>query len=206
MDTQDLIVIVIAIAAGYLIGGIPWGVVVARVVGGPDPRTIGSGRTGGANVMRALGPRAAAIAGILDVLKGVAAVLIAILLGGDGVAQVLAALAAILGHSRSPFINFGGGRGVAPGFGGLIMIEPIAALIIVPVFIGVLVVSRYSSLASLTASAAAGLAIVVIVLVSDQPAVYLAYAAAATGMIWLFHLDNIRRLLSGQERKVSLRR
>lgn len=206
MDTQSLIVIAISIAAGYLIGGIPWGVVVAKVIGGPDPRTIGSGRTGGANVMRALGPRAAAIAGILDVLKGVAAVLIAILLGGDGVAQVLAALAAILGHSRSPFINFGGGRGVAPGFGGLIMIEPIAALIIVPIFIGVLVVSRYSSLASLTASAAAGLAIVAIVLISAQPAVYLAYAAAATAMIWLFHLDNIRRLLSGQERKVSLRR
>jgi len=206
MDTQGLIVVAIAVVSGYLIGAIPWGVVVARVVGGPDPRTIGSGRTGGANVMRAIGPRAAAIAGILDVLKGVAAVLIAILLGGDGVAQVLAALAAILGHSRSPFINFGGGRGVAPGFGGLIMIQPIGVLIVVPVFIVVLVVSRYSSLASLTASAAAGVAIFAIVLVSDQAAIYLAYAVAATGMIWLFHIDNIRRLLAGQERKVSLRR
>lgn len=206
MDTQGLIVVAIAVVSGYLIGAIPWGVVVARVVGGPDPRTIGSGRTGGANVMRAIGPRAAAITGILDVLKGVAAVLIAILLGGDGVAQVLAALAAILGHSRSPFINFGGGRGVAPGFGGLIMIQPIGVLIVVPVFIVVLVVSRYSSLASLTASAAAGVAIFAIVLVSDQAAIYLAYAVAATGMIWLFHIDNIRRLLAGQERKVSLRR
>lgn len=206
MDTQGLIVVAIAAVSGYLIGAIPWGVVVARVVGGPDPRTIGSGRTGGANVMRALGPRAAAIAGILDVLKGVAAVLIAILLGGGGVAQVLAALAAILGHSRSPFIGFGGGRGVAPGFGSLIMIQPIGALIVVPVFIVVLVVSRYSSLASLTASAAGGVAIVAIVLVSDQAAIHLAYAVAATGMIWLFHIDNIRRLLAGQERKINLRR
>lgn len=206
MDTHGLIVVAIAVASGYFIGAIPWGVVIARVVGGPDPRTIGSGRTGGANVMRALGPHAAAIAGILDVLKGVAAVLIAVLLGGGVVAQVLAALAAILGHSRSPFIGFGGGRGVAPGFGGLIMIQPFGALIVVPVFIAVLVASRYSSLASLTASATAGVAIVAIVLVFDQAAFYLAYAAAGTGMIWLFHIDNIRRLLAGQERKISLRR
>lgn len=206
MDTHGLIVVAIAVASGYFIGAIPWGVVAARVVGGPDPRTIGSGRTGGANVMRALGPRVAAIAGILDVLKGVAAVLIAMLLGGGVVAQVLAALAAILGHSRSPFIGFGGGRGVAPGFGGLIVIQPFGALIVLPVFVVVLVASRYSSLASLTASATAGVVIVGIVLVFDQAAFYLVYAVAATAMIWLFHLDNIRRLLAGQERRISLRR
>ena len=101
-----------------MIGGIPWGVVIARVTGGPDPRTIGSGRTGGANVMRALGPRAAAASGLLDVLKGIVAVVLAIVVGGGLGLQILAALAAILGHSRSPFIGFSGGRGIAPASAG----------------------------------------------------------------------------------------
>ncbi len=205
MDTSSLVVAAISAAGGYLIGAIPWGVVIARVVGGPDPRTVGSGRTGGANVMRALGPRVAAIAGLLDVLKGVAAVLVAVALGGGVIAQVLAAVATILGHSRSPFIDFGGGRGIAPGFGSLIVIQPLVVLVALPVFIVVLVVSRYSSVASLMASATAGLAIVALVVVFHQAAFYLVYAAAATGMIWLFHADNIQRLRTGRERKISWR-
>ena len=101
------------VVAGYLIGGIPWGVIVARLSGGPDPRTIGSGRTGGANTMRALGPRLALLAGLLDMLKGTAAALLAWAIGAGVLVQVLAALAAVIGHSRSPFLGFGGGRGVA---------------------------------------------------------------------------------------------
>ena len=72
---------VLLIAAGYVIGGIPWGVIVAKVSGGTDPRTIGSGRTGGANTMRAIGPRHALTAGLLDMHKGTAAVLLARALG-----------------------------------------------------------------------------------------------------------------------------
>jgi glycerol-3-phosphate acyltransferase PlsY len=68
MDVAEAAIAAVVVAVAYLIGGIPWGVVVAKVTGGPDPRTIGSGRTGGANVMRALGPRAAAASGLLDVL------------------------------------------------------------------------------------------------------------------------------------------
>lgn len=206
MDTPTLVVVTVSAVVGYVIGGIPWGVVVARIMGGPDPRTVGSGRTGGANVLRALGPRAAALAGLLDVLKGVVAVTVAIALGGNVYAQVVAALAAILGHSRSPFIGFSGGRGVAPGFGGLIMIQPFVALIIVPVFAAVLLLTRYSSLASLIASATAGVATAAIALAFDLSVAYLAYAAAAAAMIWLFHIDNIQRLLSGQERRIDWRR
>jgi len=206
MDTPTLVVVTVSAVVGYVIGGIPWGVVVARIMGGPDPRTVGSGRTGGANVLRALGPRAAALAGLLDVLKGVVAVTVAIALGGNVYAQVVAALAAILGHSRSPFIAFSGGRGVAPGFGGLIMIQPFVALIIVPVFAAVLLLTRYSSLASLIASATAGVATAAIALAFDLSVAYLAYAAAAAAMIWLFHIDNIQRLLSGQERRIDWRR
>ena len=108
MSIPEIAIAVVVILAAYVIGGIPWGVVIARVTGGPDPRTIGSGRTGGANVMRALGPRAAAASGLLDVLKGIVAVLIAFVAGGGLLLQVLAAFAAIIGHSRSPFIGFKG--------------------------------------------------------------------------------------------------
>jgi glycerol-3-phosphate acyltransferase PlsY len=206
MSIQDAVIAALVIVAAYVIGGIPWGVVIAKVTGGPDPRTIGSGRTGGANVMRALGPRAATASGLLDVLKGIVAVVIAIAVGGGIALQILAALAAIVGHSRSPFIGFSGGRGIAPGFGGLIVIHPIAALLTAPVFAAVLLVTRYSSVASLTATAFAAAVIIVAVVFFQLPVLYAAYAIGAGGLIWLFHLDNIQRLLAGTERRIEFRR
>src|SRR3954453_1786944 len=120
MDTGEVLVAVVVIIVAYLIGGIPWGVVIAKLTGGPDPRTIGSGRTGGSNVMRALGPRLALLAGSTDLLNGLAAALPARVLGAGPGVEVFAALAAVVGHSRSPFLGFGGGRGVATGFGALL--------------------------------------------------------------------------------------
>jgi len=206
MDTGQVIVAVAVVVLAYLIGGIPFGVVVARVTGGPDPRTVGSGRTGGANTMRALGPRRALVAGLLDAGKGAVAVLIAIALGGGLLLQILAALAAILGHSRSIWIGFAGGRGIAPAFGGLVVIAPIVAAIVVPIFLLVLVVSRYSSLASLTATAIGALLVIAMVVLYQLSPLYAVYAIAAAGMIWLFHLDNIQRLLSGSERRIEWHR
>jgi glycerol-3-phosphate acyltransferase PlsY len=206
MSIPDALIAVLVVLAAYVIGGIPWGVVIAKVTGGPDPRTIGSGRTGGANVMRALGPRAAAASGLLDVLKGIVAVVIAFLAGGDLWLQILAALAAILGHSRSPFIGFSGGRGIAPGFGGLIVIHPLAALLTIPVFAAVLLITRYSSVASLTATAFAAVVIIATVVLYRLPVLYVAYAIGAAGLIWLFHIDNIQRLLAGTERRIEFGR
>lgn len=206
MNVGEVAIAAVVVVLAYLIGGIPWGVVIARVTGGPDPRTIGSGRTGGANVMRALGPRAAAASGLLDVLKGIVAVVIAIAVGGGLLVQILAALAAILGHSRSVFIGFAGGRGIAPGFGGLIVLHPIAALVVAPAFVVVLLVGRYSSLASLTATAIGALTVIGTVVAFDLSPLYAIYAIAAAGMIWLFHFDNIQRLLAGSERRIEIRR
>jgi glycerol-3-phosphate acyltransferase PlsY len=206
MDIGEVLIAAAVIVAAYLIGGIPWGVVIARLTGGPDPRTIGSGRTGGANVMRALGPRAALLSGLLDVGKGIVAVVLAIVVGGGLWLQAAAALAAILGHSRSVFINFSGGRGIAPGFGGLIVIQPLAVLVVIPVFAAVLLITRYSSLASLTSTALGAVAVIVIVVASGQSALYAVYALAAAGMIWLFHVDNIQRLLAGTERQIEFHR
>jgi glycerol-3-phosphate acyltransferase PlsY len=206
MNVGEIAVAAAVVVVAYLIGGIPWGVVIARVTGGTDPRTIGSGRTGGANTMRALGPRLAAASGLLDVLKGVVAVAIAIALGQGLAVQILAALAAILGHSRSVFIGFSGGRGVAPGFGGLLVIYPIAALVVIPVFIIVLFVVRYSSVASLTATVVGALTVIVTVAAYELSPLYAAYAVTAAGMIWFFHRDNIQRLLAGSERRIEFRR
>ena len=191
------------IAAGYLIGGIPWGVIVARLAGGPDPRTIGSGRTGGANTMRALGPQLALLAGLLDMLKGTAAVLLVQLVGGGVGVEVFAALAAIIGHSRSPFLGFGGGRGVAPAFGALLAFQPLAALAIIPVFLGVIAITRYSSLGSLTASALGGVLLAVATAVTPLDPWLYVYAIGGAGLVWLFHWDNIGRLLRGEERKIG---
>jgi len=194
---------ILLIAAGYLIGGIPWGVIVARVTGGTDPRTIGSGRTGGANTMRAIGPRLALLAGLLDMLKGTVAVLLARALGAGVEVQVLAGLMAIVGHSRSPFLGFGGGRGVAPAFGGVLAFQPLIALAILPVFLGVIAVTRYSSLGSLVGSAfGAILMIIATATIPLDPFMYV-YAVGGTALVWLFHADNIERLLRGQERKIG---
>jgi len=193
----------VLIAAGYLIGGIPWGVIVARLAGGPDPRTIGSGRTGGANTMRALGPQLALLAGLLDMLKGTAAVLLVQLVGGGVGVEVFAALAAIIGHSRSPFLGFGGGRGVAPAFGALLAFQPLAALAIIPVFLGVIAITRYSSLGSLTASALGGVLLAVATAVTPLDPWLYVYAVGGAGLVWLFHWDNIGRLLRGEERKIG---
>jgi glycerol-3-phosphate acyltransferase PlsY len=206
MDAGQIALAAVVLGAAYLIGGIPWGVVIARFTGGPDPRTIGSGRTGGANVMRALGPRAALVSGLLDVAKGMAAVLLAAALGGGLVLQILAALVSIVGHSRSIFIGFKGGRGIAPAFGSLLVIQPLAGLIVIPVFAGVLLISRYSSLASLTATAIGAAAVIVLVIAFQQSPLYAVYAVAAAAIIWLFHLDNIQRLLNGTERRIEFRR
>lgn len=201
MEPLDLVRAGALVVAGYLIGGIPWGVIVARLAGGPDPRTIGSGRTGGANVARALGPRLALVSGILDMLKGTAAVLLVRLLGAGVEVEVLAGLAAIIGHSRSPFLGLSGGRGVAPGFGAGLAFSPLAAAVTLAVFVGVLAIWRYSSLASLVGSAAGGLAFAIQIVATGMPPALLGFAIGAPVLIWLFHLDNIGRLLRGEERK-----
>jgi len=205
MDIPPLVLAVGAIVAGYLIGGIPFGIVIARVVGGPDPRSMGSGRTGGANVMRALGFRAALVAGLLDAAKGSVAVVLAVALGTDPLVQAFAALAAIVGHSRSPYIGMRGGRGVAPAWGALLVIQPVVAMAVIPVFVGILFLTRISSLASLATSVAAAVGLVAAVVVVPMAPAFAVYALAGAAAIWLFHADNIQRLLAGEERRIEWR-
>ena len=204
MEPVELLRGAVAIVAGFFIGAIPFGIVVTRLSGKPDPRTIGSGRTGGANVMRAAGFRTAAVAGLLDLAKGAVGVIIARLLGAGLLIEILAALAAVIGHSRSPYIGWGGGRGVAPAFGGLLVMQPLIALVSILVFLGVFFVGRFTSLASLSSSAFAGGASVALVVAGVLPPLYAFYGIAGAGLIWLFHHDNIARLLAGTEPKLNI--
>jgi glycerol-3-phosphate acyltransferase PlsY len=205
MVNQDVVFAAVALVAGYLIGGIPFGIIVPRLIGGPDPRSVGSGRTGGANVSRAVGYRWAALSGLLDAAKGSAAVLSIIAVGGGVVPQILAALAAIVGHSRSPYIGFHGGRGVAPAAGGAIILAPIILLAIFPVFALTILVTRISSVGSLSASLIGGIVMIVVAAVTPLAPIYFVYGVGVPGLIWAFHLDNIGRLLRGEERRIGSR-
>ncbi len=201
MNVVTVLQAIILTVAAFFIGGIPWGVIVARLSGGPDPRTIGSGRTGGANVMRALGPRLALLSGLLDMLKGTAAVLLARFVGAGIEVEVLAGLAAIIGHSRSPFLGFSGGRGVSAAFGAALVLSPVAAAVLFVAFLAVLAITRYTSLASLVAALVGGVTLALQVIVTGQPPALLVFAIVGPALIWYFHLDNIGRLLRGEERK-----
>ncbi|HEY4751815.1 MAG TPA: glycerol-3-phosphate acyltransferase, partial [Candidatus Limnocylindrales bacterium] len=157
----------------------------------------------GSNVMRALGPRLALLSGLLDAAKGAVAVLLAWWAGGGTALAVLAALAAIIGHSRSIFMGFHGGRGVAPSWGALLVLQPWIAVVIVPLFAIVILVTRYSSLGSLVGTATAGILLAVTTYVVPLDPWLYVYAVGGVALVFAFHADNIRRLLAGTERKIG---
>lgn len=204
---QGLLLRALLVALAYFAGSIPVGVIVARVSGGPDPRTVGSGRTGGTNALRALGRKWAAVVVTGDLAKGALPVLLArILTGGDALAEVMVAGAAVLGSVRSVFLNFAGGRGVGTGVGTMLVIQPAALLIAAPVFVGVILLTRYVSLGSLAGSAAMAAFTWLLWLAANGEVsiAYPMYTAAGAALVWLAHADNIDRLVHGQERKFDL--
>jgi glycerol-3-phosphate acyltransferase PlsY len=190
----------------YLAGSIPVGLLIARLSGGVDPRTIGSGRTGGTNALRALGPRWAVVVVTGDLLKGMLPVLLArYVTGGDPLVEVLCGASAVAGAIWSVFAGFRSGRGVATGVGTMLVIQPVAVLLATPVFIGVILLTRYVSLGSLLGSAAMFPAMLLVLLVvPETPLPYVIYSAVGAALIWLAHADNIDRLLHGTERKFDL--
>lgn len=206
MDPGSLAVDLALVIVAYLAGSVPFGVLVARISGGTDPRTIGSGRTGGTNALRALGRKWATVVVVGDLLKGALPVVLARVVTGQPAVEVACAFAAVVGASRSVFLGFGGGRGVGTGVGTMLVIEPVALLFATPVFVVVILVTRYVSLGSLLASAAMFPAMGLLWLVASGavPPAYLVYGVAGPALIWLAHADNIDRLIHGTERKFDL--
>jgi glycerol-3-phosphate acyltransferase PlsY len=194
------------IAGAYLSGSIPMGLLVARISGGPDLRTAGSGRTGGTNALRVLGRKRAAVVVLGDMLKGALPVLLARLVGAGAAVEVLCALAAVTGATWSVFLGFRGGRGVGAGVGTMLVIQPLAVALAVPVFVGVILLTRYVSLGSLLGSATmvAWAWLFWMAANGSISIAYPLYTAAGAAIVWLAHADNIDRLVHGTERKLDL--
>jgi glycerol-3-phosphate acyltransferase PlsY len=188
-----------AFAFGYLLGSIPFGLVLTRLAGTQDLRTIGSGNIGATNVLRT-GRKGLAVATmILDALKGTVAVLVAYRLGGQDLA-VLAALGAFLGHLFPVWLRFNGGKGVATFIGLLLAFVPLAALVCCLVWLAVALLTRYSSLAGLVASL-----VTVGFLWFDRYPQEAELFALLTVLMWAKHHANIRRLVAGTEGKIGAR-
>ncbi len=194
--------IALVIAISYLIGSIPTGYIVVKLFTGQDIRTIGSGSTGATNVKRVMGKKWFFTVMILDALKGALPVIFAALFGSVftniGLLPVLAAIFVILGHSKSVFLNFTGGKSVASGVGTLLALDWQAGLIIVLTWSVVTWISRYVSLGSITAMALSPL----IMWFLNAPPAYIFYAFVAAVYVIYLHRENIKRLKQGTENKV----
>jgi glycerol-3-phosphate acyltransferase PlsY len=202
-----MMIILLAAVLGYLLGAIPFGLIIGRLTKGIDLREYGSHRTGATNALRTLGTPAAAAVFLLDVAKGVAAVLLArLLFDGDPLGEWAAAaagVAAIVGHNWSVFIGFTGGRGVATSAGALGAMSFWTILIVAPIVVLVIWRSRYVSLGSVTGALAAPVITAVLAPIGAATVQAIAYALASGLLVTLAHADNIGRLRAGTERRIG---
>jgi glycerol-3-phosphate acyltransferase PlsY len=189
----------LALVIGYLLGSIPFGLVLTRLAGTQDLRTIGSGNIGATNVLRTGRKGLAAATLILDALKGTAAVLIGGYLGGPD-AAMLGGLGAFLGHLFPVWLKFRGGKGVAVYIGILIGLIWPAAILFCLIWLALAFALRYSSLSALTASV---ITPIVLWLVGHTALATL--FAALTLLLIYMHRENIKRLMAGTEGKIGQR-
>jgi glycerol-3-phosphate acyltransferase PlsY len=205
-----MLVALAIIVLAFLIGGIPFGLLVAKAFGIRDLRELGSGNIGATNVWRVAGPKAAIWVYLLDIGKGVLAVLIARLVDQSAMPRdwflVATALAAVFGHVFSPYLRFKGGKGVNTGLGVMLVLMPIEILITLGVFVIVVALSRYISLGSIVASLCLFAATLVekLVMHLDISYVYIGLTLILAVVIIVTHRSNIRRLIDGTESRFSL--
>ena len=203
------------IVISYLLGSVPFGLIIGRFKAKIDIRNYGSGRTGGTNVLRTLGRGAFLVVVTFDVLKGAVAVLLAKLIFGEGFLAIgiyhlekpgvasIAALVAVAGHIWPVFARFKGGRGVGTFIGTMFAISPVAALFGGEVLIIAAGLSGFASLGSLTGIAGVCALLIPLTFLYGSPLEYLLYAVIAFTIITIIHRDNIVRLFSGRERKIN---
>jgi len=197
-----VIEVLIAVLGAYLIGSIPTGYIIVKLFTGQDIRNVGSGSTGATNVKRVMGKSWFFIVLLLDAIKGALPVFLAKLFAtvfvSIGLIPVLCALAVILGHSKSIFINFTGGKSVASGVGTIIALNWLVGLIIAVVWAAVTYFSKYVSLGSIVALALSP----VFMYLCKAPAAYVAYCILGAIYIVYLHRTNVLRLIKGEESKV----
>lgn len=207
---------IVFVIAGYLIGSIPSGVILG-MARGVDVRKIGSGNTGATNVLRSLGWKAGAVVFLADFLKAAIPVLIARYAVGVPLIEVATGLAAIAGHNWSIYLRFRGGKGVSSALGVLIVTSPLAAIGSIAVFALLVGATKYVSLGSIigaTVGAALLIAHVVAAFVTPYGSTsllttpspfYIVFGLIVAPLIIIQHRENIRRLLTGTERKLGQR-
>jgi glycerol-3-phosphate acyltransferase PlsY len=192
----------LAVLFGYVLGSMPFGYWVPRLVRGEDIRTKGSGNVGASNVFRVYGRSLGVPVALLDLAKGFAAASLGLWAGG-ALIGVLAGAAAMVGHSRPVFLGFQkGGKMVATAGGALLALAPLAAFICIGVWLVTFLLTRYASLASIVTALA--LVVLVLALRYSWPIAVLGIAGAAA--VIFLHRGNVRRLLGGTEHRFELRR
>ncbi len=188
------------VVAGYLLGSVSFALWLVRWRTGSDIRTEGSGNAGATNVLRAHGKGLAAVVALLDIAKGSAAVLLVRLVTADPRYAAAAAFAAVLGHVFPLYSGFRGGKGVATAVGAFLALVPLATAACVAVFLAIVAVTRYVSLGSVVA-------IVLLPpaarLLSHAPRAAVVAAAATAILVVFKHIENLKRLARGDERKLG---
>lgn len=199
---ENYLQLLIVVIGAYLIGSIPTGYIIVKLFTGQDIRTIGSGSTGATNVKRVMGKKWFFTVMLLDAFKGALPVLLAKLYATSytdiGLLPVLAAVAVILGHSKSIFLNFTGGKSVASGVGTILALNWQVGLFIAAVWAIIAYFSKYVSLGSIVAL----LISPVMMWKFNMPVSYVIYCAIGALYIAYLHRENIVRLINGNENKV----
>lgn len=202
-----LLAIFLIVVLAYLLGSIPTGYLLVKMFRHEDIRSVGSGNIGATNVLRSGGKGLGAATFLLDVLKGAGAVLVAAWIATQFATAVpprnieaLAAVVAVLGHMFPVWLKFRGGKGVATGFGVFLVAAPLAALAAIGLFVVVLLLSRYVSLASILGAASFPVFAWILVR-GDKPAPFIAAQIIVALLIIIKHHQNIRKLISGTENR-----
>lgn len=190
------------IIIAYLIGSIPTGYIIVKLFTGQDIRTIGSGSTGATNVKRVMGKKWFFTVMLLDALKGALPVILAKIFATTfvsiGLIPVLCAIAVILGHSKSIFLNFSGGKSVASGVGTILALNWMVGIIIALIWAVITYISRYVSLGSIIALSLSP----IFMYLCKEPPAYIFYCVLGAIYIVYLHRENISRLLKGEENKI----
>ena len=197
MDHQGLVAVFVIV--GYLLGAVPFGIVVSKGMGLPDPRTVGSKNVGFTNVLRVSGKTAGILTLLGDLGKGWVLAWAAMQWLTIEWFIMVVALSPILGHLFSPFLGFKGGKGVATALGAVLGLSPSIGLLLLLIWLGAVAIWRYSSGGALAAFSC----LPVVAIVNEQRQEFLVFSLIVSGLIWIKHKDNIVRLWKGTESKIG---